>query len=402
MKKKYLAWMVNGKEILPNIKAHDFIFKKLSDKFDKIYYINIFNLNFFKNSKSEKIIIKEKIPHNIIYYEPKSLIEFKNFLKDKELIAICNFGKDLEDLKKHLILNFLKIKFIQISNIGNIQWSYHGHDKQSFIKKFYFRAIKIYTQKFINLLSIIGLAPRIQIRFVSNLDNINAINKNKFKKLMYRLKLFYAKELIVVNSRAYDISKENKSDISEDFIVLLDYDLDHPDDLLSGAKYTKKIINDHYNQLNNLLENFSNKIKKKVVIAAHPRSNISVKKKYFPNYDVVQFKTLDYIRKAFIVIFFDSSAIIDAIILKKRAVTLCTSNLVRLARDGSNKYSSNIGIFQLNLDNIDYSKIDNIIHETEKRIYFYDKYINKHILPAGEESGTGYSKIINTIKERFF
>ena len=35
MKKKYLAWMINGGEI--NIRSHDFIIQKLSQNFDKIY-----------------------------------------------------------------------------------------------------------------------------------------------------------------------------------------------------------------------------------------------------------------------------------------------------------------------------------------------------------------------------
>ena len=70
MKKKYLAWIINGDEI--NTKEHDFIIQKLSQNFDKIYYINIFNLGFFKGRKKENFSTQENMPYNLIYFEPKN------------------------------------------------------------------------------------------------------------------------------------------------------------------------------------------------------------------------------------------------------------------------------------------------------------------------------------------
>ena len=70
MKKKYLAWMINGGEI--NIRSHDFIIQKLSQNFDKIYYINILNLGFFKSQIKKNFLTGENLPYNLIYYEPKN------------------------------------------------------------------------------------------------------------------------------------------------------------------------------------------------------------------------------------------------------------------------------------------------------------------------------------------
>ena len=397
MKKKYLAWIINGDEL--NTKAHDFIIQKLSQNFDKIYYINIFNLGFFKGRKKENFSTQENMPYNLIYFEPKNFFEFRNFLKDKKLIAICNFGKDFEDLKKHFILNFFDINFIQISNIGNIQWSFRTTTNK-LLDEARFKLSKLYTQKLINLLSILGLVPKIQIRFLSNLKIIENIKKNKFKNLLLKLKLFHAKELILVNSRTHDIFVENKIIPSEEFIVLLDYDLNHPDDLMSGNNYTEEHYNNHYNNLRFLLENLSKKFNKKVIITVHPRANLDKKKKIFPNYEVFKYRTREFISKAFLVLFFDSSAIIDGILLKKKIVTLTSKNLGRLPLDGSNKYSNLVGFYQLTLGEISNSQVDKLVIEAEKRIPLYDKYISQNISPDG--NGLGYKKIIDTIKKRFF
>ena len=397
MKKKYLAWIINGNEL--NIQSHEFMIQKLSQNFEKIYYINIFNLGFFKSKQKKNLITNKKIPYNLIYYEPKNFFEFRNFLKDKKLIAISNFGKDLEDLKKHFILNFLDIDFIQISNIGNIQWSHHAANN-GLIDEARFRLSKFYVQKFTNFLSIFGLVPKIQIRFLSNLKIIKNIKKNRFKNLLLKLKLFHAKELILVNSRTHDIFFENKIIPSEEFVVLLDYDFNHPDNLMSGSEYIKEDYNSHYNNLRTLLENLSKKFNKKVVVTVHPRSNLDEKKKIFPNYEVFKFRTQEFISKAFLVLFFDSSAIIDGILQKKKIVTLISNHVGRLARDGSNKYSNLVGFYQFNLDEIDNFQSTKIVTEAEKRIPLYDKYISQNISPDGKD--LGYKKIIDTIKNRFF
>ena len=57
----------------------------------------------------------------------------------------------------------------------------------------------------------------------------------------------------------------------------------------------------------------------------------------------------------------------------------------RLARDGSNKYSNLVGIYQLNLDEIDNSQSTKIVTEAEKRIPLY-LFLNANLrIKRGEE-----------------
>jgi hypothetical protein len=400
IKKQFLAWFVNGPNLKSTMTENLFLINKLATNFEKIYFINLCNLSFFGNKKKIQIIYPKDKPINASYFVPQSYFEFKEFLKDKKLIGISNFGKDFEDIKVHLILNLLNIKFIKITNIGNIQWSYFTDVKISTIKKIKFKLSKLYTQKFITFLTIIKMVPKIEIRFLSNNVILENIKKNKLKYLFYKLKLFYAKELILVNSKSYDILLEKNFVPKEDYIVLLDFRFNSPDCKAAGVIYEKKVVDNHYDLLKNLLEKISKKYNKKVIVTIHPADDLEEKKKIFPNYEVVKYKTIETISKAFLVIFFDSSAIVAAILLKKRILSLKSKALPRLADDGSNKYASTVGIYQIMLDGIRDLSIESTILETGKRTSNFDKYIYQHIAPDGKEEG--YKKIIRIIKQRFF
>ena len=61
----------------------------------------------------------------------------------------------------------------------------------------------------------------------------------------------------------------------------------------------------HFKELNIFLKNLSKTFKKKIVIALHPRDQLSKKKKIFKNLNFVKYQTPEYINKAFLVVFFE-------------------------------------------------------------------------------------------------
>ena len=99
-------------------------------------------------------------------------------------------------------------------------------------------------------------------------------------------------------------------------------DEDHSERKFTGANLEKNLVDEHYKKLNNLLENLSRVFKKKVVISIHPKYNLQRAIKRFKKYSVFKLKTKKLIKKSFLVLFFNSSAIIDAIILKKKIITI--------------------------------------------------------------------------------
>ena len=89
---------------------------------------------------------------------------------------------------------------------------------------------------------------------------------------------------------------------------------------------------------------------KKVVVCIHPKDNLKLKKKYFPNINVVQYETRENIYKAFLVLYFDTSAIVDAILLKKRILTLFSNFAGEIPYNIGQNYVNKAGLLYINIE----------------------------------------------------
>ena len=405
-KKKYLAWFFSGESLDGTLSTHSLVIKKLCENFEKVYFINFENLKYFKDwtsSKKEfsyKLNKKFKLPNNIEIFNPKTVKNFKDFMVGKELIAINNIGRSISDLKINFLLARYPIKQVQIINVGFFNLEYKTGKNNSYLKNFIYKLNKNYSHKLTVLLSNLGLIPKIQIRFTSSLKIIKNINQNLIKKILYKLNLFYAKEIILINSSAFDIYKKNEIKVREDKIVLIDSYIDHPEIVAIGDNPSEKKVEEHYYYLNKLINNFSNVYNKKVVICIHPHDNLEIKKKKFPKLKVVQYETLQNIYEAFLVFFFDSSAVVDAILLKKRILTINSNFLGKNRTKGAQEFVNNAGILKINIqDEINTDK-DKFLSKLDNAKTNYTNYIKSYIAPDG--NNLAYEKIIRTLKERFF
>ena len=230
--------------------------------------------------------------------------------------------------------------------------------------------------------------PKNEINFTSNIDILRNIEKSKIKKFLYKKKLLYSKNIELVNSRTHDIFFEKKIDTSkEDQITYLDFNLNHEIQLSLRGNLSEEHINRYYNNIIKFLKDISKIFEKKIVVCIHPRDNLEVKKKIFKDFRVLQNVTSENITKSFLVVFFESSAIIDAILTKKRIITLVSNDLDENMLNGSNIYRDRLGITQIHLEN--YKNIEKIklTEELNDNIKNYDKYIKDNISPVGNEIG---------------
>ena len=273
--------------------------------------------------------------------------------------------------------------------------------KGNIIKGLIFNLKTKLSKKVLTLLSILNIVPKNEINFTSNIDILRNIEKSKIKKFLYKKKLLYSKNIEVVNSRTHDIFFEKKIDTSkEDQITYLDFNLNHEIQLSLRGNLSEEHINRYYNNIIKFLKDISKIFEKKIVVCIHPRDNLEVKKKIFKDFRVLQNVTSENITKSFLVVFFESSAIIDAILTKKRIITLVSNDLDENMLNGSNIYRDRLGITQIHLEN--YKNIEKIklIEELNDNIKNYDKYIKENISPVGNE--IGYKKIFKVLKENFF
>jgi hypothetical protein len=138
-------------------------------------------------------------------------------------------------------------------------------------------------------------------------------------------------------------------------------------------------------------------------VSIHPNDDLELKKKYFSDFEVVQYQTRENIYKAFIVLFFESTAIIDAILLKKRIATIISNAMDENQIKAGLHWIKELGIEKINID-------DDIIVDSDNKNAFllkldnatknYSNFINTYV--AADGNNLGYEKIISTLKSRFF
>jgi len=392
-KKTNIAFIINSstqKELKRFVSNNFFLIKKMADNFKKVYIFNLNNFTFFNKSKTFPINLNDlHLPKSVNIFYPKNLNEFNKFTQDLKILGI-NFiaPNEFSIIKILLLIKKNNIKLIEIAGIGNVQISVGSATISAFYKK--------YCHKFIVLLSIFSILPKIEIKFLTNSKLLTKNTKKSiYQKFFHYFQLSFAKKIILINSRSYDIFKENTFKTSTKYITLLDETLNNPGWTKFGRKpFSKKKLKIHYDKLNKKLEYLSLLYKKKIIICLHPDDDLRLKKKYFKSFRVVQYKTREYIYNSFIVLFFESSAIIDAILLNKIVLSINSEILDINQKIANYEYVKYLGLTVLDIDK------DNKRIKINKKLMFrkYSDYSNKYITPD-KSKNLGYKKVIYTIKK---
>ncbi len=100
------------------------------------------------------------------------------------------------------------------------------------------------------------------------------------KKIFNKLNLRFAKRLEIINSRSFDILMEDKKELSEKYITVLDEIWNDPQYLIYRDKISDTKLNEHYKNLNKKLEMISNFLNKEIIVCIHPNDNFEEKKKF--------------------------------------------------------------------------------------------------------------------------
>lgn len=397
MKKKCFGLIIDINNLGHYIHAHELLITKISNHFEKFYVINVSNckLTIFKNSflswntfnDKDKSEVLKKLPKNFVFINPKNINELKTFFKNKDFLLINNIGRTFPELALYFKLSSKKIRQIIVSNISNNE---AGLIVSPFSAKLKIIFGKKLPAKIISLLMIIGVLKKFEIRFDSNRKMINAFKKQKKINRIYN-------KVIPVNNRSFDSFKLSKLKVAEDFIVLIDANLNHKEDVAARGKVDEKSLNHHYERLNNLLKKLQNFYQKKVIICIHPQYDLNETKKRFPNFETVKFKTKESIYNAFLVLFFDSTAIMDAFILKKNIISL-KSKIDWLGRPAS--YYTQYGTTLIDIDSdLNFSKkeLDEKFRISKQ---YYNNFLNDYIITDGDKIGV--DKVINYCQENMY
>jgi len=374
--------------IIINIHKKSLIDEKIKTFSKYLGKVDVIDVNKILKSK-ENIIFKS---NKINLLRPNNINDLKKILSRKNYLLYYCIGTTFKYFKINYLLSQMKIKNFIISDLGYIPENFNYYNRNFFQKIKIFINIRMayYVTRFLILMKIY---PKIDFFFESSQNIIDSINNGLSKKILKYfsfLNFSYYKEVIKINSKNVTIKKNL---ITNDYIVLLDgLGLEHADVILREGKPNKQLVKLYYKKLNSLLEKLEDVYKKKVIICLHPKNNFSLKRKDFKNFKCVKFQTERYINKAFLVLFFESSSIIQAIYLKKKILSLQGDIMGPYLQARAKLYSNSLGLKVFDIDNMNFKIFLNnkkkiFIRNLESCVKNYDSYINKNILVNKKLSG---------------
>ena len=352
IRKNILGTIISTKNPQLDFYLFQDLYKRINLTYNKFYYIN---LHYLLNSKVK--IKKYKYPKNFIKFEPKDYKELINFLKKNNLISFISLGKKFNNLYIYYLLQKYNVKLILNFSIGYYKQNNFFIKKNkiifSLINFYKFLLFHKFPKLIFRILLLFKLMPLYDIIFVASRSEqkiLNQITKSRIN--IFKLNIPYFKKVVKINSRSYDNLLKRIHSIKEKYIVFLDSGFDHNDIINQEGPHTNSDRKKYYLLLNNIFSKFEKLYKKKLIVCLHPKTDEVVVKKYIKNFKIIKFKTQKYIINAHIVLFHESSSVLDAIMLKKRIVNLQSPIMGAYYHNRNNYYPKKINIPVIKMENL--------------------------------------------------
>jgi len=137
--------------------------------------------------------------------------------------------------------------------------------------------------------------------------------------------------------------------------------------------------------------------KKEIIICLHPKNVDKMIMRSFRNYKIVKYRTPEIINNSYLILFHDSSAALDAILLEKNILCIKSKILGNYWNDRIDQYANKLNLPIINIDkvyNINKSKLLKKISLSKKNLRKYAKE-NLQI----DNNNIGQDKVVKVIKK---
>ncbi len=344
------------------INQKKYLILRLSENFEKIYLINSENIAICGEKKKYDFTkLAKKVPKNFSILNPTNAKELSDILNSKNFLLIKNIPMTFPYFLLLRILKKTNTRLILINNIGvvgsNVKLSINIK-----IKNFFFQKLPSYIIKFLIL---INYFQKIDFRFMSN-KSLYTKKINKFDIMV--------KNNVLINSMQHDEFVSKVYDIQEKDIVFLETNIIGTDDN-ETPDLNEKEIKQIYSMSESFLKYLSDTFKKKVTVCIHPSTNLEYMKKVYKHFNVTQFQTREKIYSSFITVFYETSAIVDALILKKNLIVLENKLMGKTWSQYINVYPKKYGVFKYDLFSKKKITKEELIEAMEKPKKNFDKLI---------------------------
>lgn len=388
------------------LNIYDSIILKIVKKYNNFTVVDFSKI--LKNStylKKDQINISKnenKFDGKLNVFSPLTNYDFISYAKDKHIFAFDALGKSLASFKIRRLVNKNNIKLILLINGGSISNFHDSSDNN--LRNLLIKLSKKLTNYIYRFLVLIKYFSNVFIYFESRnkiYENCILNKKKIISKIFPFFNILYFENIYKINSFSYDRYLENKNNLKENKIVFIDGNYKHPD-ILSYKNFDLVALQKiYFERLENFFKWICKIFNQPVEICLHPSSDKEQYKSFFKNRIITQNSTYESIANSSVVIFHESSAFLDAILYKKKIISLNTSLLGEYISNRINYYKNQFNLVSINLDifnsNLTYKyERSSILNDLNAAIKNYDYYIKENLITDADDKGS--DKIIKILE----
>lgn len=257
----------------------------------------------------------------------------------------------------------------------------------------------------ININRVMNLLLRFVPLKLLGISYANGIIVHGIKSQFQRKELGPDTKKIFSHTYDFDIAMElmpNNNEIKDEFAVYLDSYLPFHSDY---NNYVNRKLSDlpnkidpeiYYQSLNRFFDDFEKKTGLKVVIAAHPKSQIGHNSKLFDGRDVIINSTAKLVSQSRLIILEQSTALNFAVIFKKPMVFITSDQLIDQPYGSYTNFLA--GLFGLKPINVNNVNFDDNKFDFNIDIEAYESYMNNYIKVNKSRNDNSWKIVSDFIK----
>ena len=346
---------------------YEFEKNKIEYEYWSLYYI------FYKN---------EPVIYNRIIQKNEKIFKTKiELLNEVDKISLDSILINEGEIKKETIDFYLKI-FKKKIKIIFLKWGALVEPDGKYL-------FKERIKKLLDRKKIVD-----KIIFLYKIQKLNYLSRNNEKnvKILYAgikfkdgiLKNKKIEKIAIMSEDLENYLKINDVEKQENQIVFLDQNLpNHPDfEILGEKKINSK---KYYEQLNNFFDYIEKIFSAKIIIAAHPKSNHSIKT--FNGRKIVKNQTALEVKKSKLILSSCSTTVGLGTIENKPIILIKNNDFSKELNFVTEKMANVLGVKVINLEDFNYKYIPQLNINEEKYKKYYKEYLGDGIdLKSAKES----------------
>ena len=382
------------------------IIKKYS-KFTIINFCNYYNNNKLVKKNNQKL--KKNYKDKIDFFYPKNKKEFLTYINNKKVFAIDGLGKSFKEFRVRYLLkrpNIFLILLVIYGGFSNEEKNFtHTSIKN---KKLLF--IKIINKFIYRFFVFLNIFPKTYFYFESRKIIFENYKNGKIRKISKNFPIFKFLlnflNIYNINSNAYSnfTNHPKKNKIKSKNIIFIDGNYNHQDMSQREDIDLSSIKKKYFELLKNKFFYLEKIFKKKIEICLHPSSNKSAYKKYFKNFKIHKGKTREKIYESYMVIFHESSAVMDAMLLNKKILIFETDLLGKYHSKRVSFFKDSLKLPSIKIENKTVLTKSQILKKFDQSKKYRNLYIKNNLKSDSSRSPTKkfiliINKFINNEKQ---